>query len=63
MRIVAFGGSATSVADRVDTAVEHLALAFVAAELEVSNQVVAFVGSDSFRKFGKKFALLSCLIL
>ena len=28
MRIVAFRGSATSVADRVDTAVEHLALAF-----------------------------------
>ena len=61
MRIVAFRGSATSVADRVDTAVEHLALAFVAAELEV----VAFVvDSDSFRKCWEEvFALLSCLIL
>ena len=49
MRTVAFVGSVAS------AAVDRVALAFVAAA------VVAFIGSDSFRKFGKKYALLSCL--
>ena len=43
---------ASTVIDRADSA-----LAFVAVL-----EVVAFVGSDSFRKFGR-FALLSCLNL